>query len=139
MHYELSAGSMTTVEGYKGPHVEGQVVYAADSLYIDPSQDHAFVNVKGVISVVSGATIGFNWTGHASLNDNTHRIFEKSPDARTADFGNLTVLVRFEVGDPLLKTLGTTNFVGSGRYLLRNGQMGIEVRISRVDAPVCED
>jgi hypothetical protein len=138
-HYELSVGSMSTVEGYTGPHVEGQVVNAGDWLYIDPSREHATVNVKGVVKTLSGASIGFSWTGHASLDDNVLAIFQQSPDAKTVSFGKMTTLNSFKVGDPSLLELGMTSFVGSGRYIIKNGQMGVETRISRVVAPICDN
>lgn len=138
-HYELSVGSMDTVEGYTGPHVEGQVVNASDSLYINPSGEHATVNVNGVVKTTSGATICFSWTGHVVWDDDIKAIIEEAPDAKTAPFGKLTTLNSFQAGDTLLKSLGTTSFVGSGRYILRNGQIGVETRIARVVAPTCDD
>jgi hypothetical protein len=133
-HYELSVGSMSTVEGYSGPRVEGQVVNASDSLYIDSSGEHATVNVNGVVKTDSGATICFSWTGHAIWDDDIKAIIEEAPDAKSAPFGKLTTLNSFQVGDKSLKSLGTTSFVGSGRYILRNGQIGVETRIARVVA-----
>ena len=138
-HYELSVGSMSTVKGYTGPHVDGQVVNASDSLYIDTSGEHATVNVNGVVKTSSGATICFSWTGHAVWDDDIKTIIEEAPEAKTAPFGKLTTLNSFQVGDNALKSLGTTSFVGSGRYILRNGQIGVETRIARVVAPTCDE
>lgn len=138
-HYELSVGSMSTVDEYTGPKVEGQVVNASDSLYIDASGEHATVNVNGAVKTTSGATILFSWTGHAIWDDDIKAIMDEAPDAKTTPFGKLTTLNSFEVGDVSLKSMGTTSFVGSGRYILRNGQIGIETRIARVVASVCDD
>jgi Protein of unknown function (DUF3237) len=139
MHYELSVGSMSTVEGYTGPHIEGQVVNAGDWLDIDPSREHASVKVKGVVKAVSGASVYFSWTGHVSLDDDIEAVFQQAPDAKTTPFGKLTTLNSFKVGDPSLKSLGATCFVGSGRYIFRNGQMGIENRIARLVALSCDE
>ena len=48
---DLGAGSMTTVDGFE-PKIEGQVVNGGDWLYIDPSKQHARVNVRGIVKYV---------------------------------------------------------------------------------------
>jgi hypothetical protein len=139
VHYEYSVGSITTVEGYKGPKVEGQIVNAADWLYIDPSQEHASVNLKGIVKTVTNASLHFSWTGHAYLDDTTAAILQHSAAPDKTPFGRLTVNNSFTAGDPALKGLNTTCFVGHGRYSLKNGQICVETRLARVVPPLFDE
>ncbi|KAI1618126.1 hypothetical protein EDD37DRAFT_662970 [Exophiala viscosa] len=132
VHYEFSVGSMSTVEGYTGPHIDGQVVNAGDWLYIDPSQEHASVNVKGVVRTLNGASLYFSWNGHAYLDDDTMASFPRAVESERAPFGRLTTLNSFKSGDPSFKALNNTCFVGNGRYIVKNGQIGVEARLARV-------
>ncbi|RMD42207.1 hypothetical protein DV735_g2938, partial [Chaetothyriales sp. CBS 134920] len=131
IHYEFSVGSMTTVENYTGTHVEGQVVNAGDWMCIDPSKEHASVKVKGVVRTLNDASLYFSWTGHAFMDDDSPEALQHAAGQRMP-FGKLTTLNSFKAGDPSLKDLSSACFVGIGRYILRNGQIGVELGIARV-------
>ncbi|RMZ79133.1 hypothetical protein DV738_g3497, partial [Chaetothyriales sp. CBS 135597] len=129
IHYEFSVGSMSTVDSYTGTHVEGQIVNAGDWMWIDPSKEHASVKVKGIVRTLNNASLYFSWTGHAFIDEDKSEPDQQGPGL---PFGELTTLNRFEAGDPSLKELSSACFVGIGRYILRNGQIGVELGIARV-------
>ncbi|KIX09424.1 uncharacterized protein Z518_00504 [Rhinocladiella mackenziei CBS 650.93] len=133
--YQLNAGQMTTLDDFAGPKIEGEVVTAADYLYIDSSKEHASVNVKAVVKTTEGAMVYVSWTGHADIDDKMTAIFTQAPNAATTPFGNITSSISIEAGHPSLAALGKGCFVGSGRFLLHEGKMAVETRISRVIAP----
>lgn len=134
-HYELNAGAMTTAESFHGPRIEGRVVSGGDWLYIDQSRDHARVNVKALVKTADGATVSVGWTGHCDLDDKIKAVFSQAPGASTTPFGNLIDQVTIEAAHPSFAQLEQSCFVGSGRFVLQDGNMAVETRISRVVAP----
>ncbi|KAK5957874.1 hypothetical protein OHC33_001063 [Knufia fluminis] len=134
-HYELNAGSMNTVESFDGPKIEGQVVSGGDWLYIDSSREHARVNVKAMVKTTDGTTISVSWTGHCDLDDKIKAVFTGGPGASTTPFGRLIDQATIEAAHPDFAALEKSCFVGSGRFVLQDGNMAVETRISRVVAP----
>jgi len=129
-HYELNAGAISTIEGYEGVKLQGQIVNGGDWLTIDPSGTHARVNVKTLVKTAEGGTVGVNWTGHCEVDEKITAILMQQADAATTPFGNLTSYVSLEGPG-----MDGSCFVGSGRFVLEDGKMAVQTCISRVVAP----
>ncbi|KAK2749196.1 hypothetical protein FQN57_006811 [Myotisia sp. PD_48] len=131
IHYNTPTGTLKTVEGFE-PKIDAKVVFGGDWLYFDPDKQRARVNLKGVAKTDDGASINFFYSGIANINEPIQAIFAGSPEAKTIPFGQSTTIHGFECGHPKYKFLENHSWVGNGRFVVGDGTLTVESRVSQV-------
>ncbi|KAH8704709.1 hypothetical protein BGW36DRAFT_353159 [Talaromyces proteolyticus] len=136
VHYNTPTGSITTVDGFE-PKIEADVVFGGDWLYFDPDKERARINVKAVAKMYADECIHvyselLMERGIAKVNDEIRKIFAGHPDARTIPFGQSTTIHTFEVGNPEYSDLQNSSWAGNGRFVLADGKLTVESRVSKV-------
>ncbi|KAI9785104.1 MAG: hypothetical protein M1816_000515 [Peltula sp. TS41687] len=133
VHVATSTGSIKSVEGFE-PKVDAQIVSGGDWLYFDADKKHARINVEGVAKTTEGTAFKFSYAGVIAINEGVKTIFEGRPESCTIPFGQGTTTHTMQVGDPKLKVLENCTFVGNGRFVVEDGKVTAESRVSKVVA-----
>ena len=104
-----------------------------DYIRNDPSGTQMRLNAHGVVKDKSGSMIYLTYTGVVDITPELGAILSASPEAKTTDFGNSFIEMRFETGDEKFKELETGTFVGAGRFRYEKGSpIVVEYKVSKV-------
>ncbi|MCJ1241297.1 hypothetical protein MMC14_009301 [Varicellaria rhodocarpa] len=106
----------------------------SDFIRADPSGKHIRLKAHGVVKDRSlGSLLFLNYTGVVDMTPELGMILSGHPDAKTTDFGNSFIEMRFETGDERLKDLETGTFVAAGRFIVEKEKpVVVEYRVSKV-------
>ncbi|EXJ71319.1 uncharacterized protein A1O5_05125 [Cladophialophora psammophila CBS 110553] len=74
-------------------------------------------------------TIHIHYTGIVDITNEMRRILGRSVNAKSTEFGNS---LSFETGSMRYKALEQALFVGAGRFIVGEGGLTVEYRISKV-------
>lgn len=104
-----------------------------DWIHTDPDGKRIRLNAHGVVkdSKTSGL-IYINYSGIVDLTEGVVKVLSGAADAKTTDFGNSFIEMRFETGHDALRELETSTFVGAGRFRVNDGKVTVEYKISKV-------
>ncbi|MCJ1364625.1 hypothetical protein MMC16_003738 [Acarospora aff. strigata] len=129
----MTGGSVKTESSFS-PELDAEFVgTGADYIHNDPSGEHMRLNAHGVLKNKDGAMVYVNYTGVVDITPELGAILGGSPEAKTTDFGNSFIEMRFETGDEKLKELETSTFVGAGRFRYEQGKpVVVEYKLSKV-------
>ncbi|KAK0509456.1 hypothetical protein JMJ35_007850 [Cladonia borealis] len=129
----LPGGSIKSEPGFS-PAIDAEWVgTGADYIHNDPSGERMRLNAHGVVKDKSGGLVYLNYTGVVDITPELGAILQGKPDAKSTEFGNSFIEMRFETGDEKLKSLETMSFVGAGRFVVQQGKpVVVEYKLSRV-------
>ncbi|KAI9871043.1 MAG: hypothetical protein M1830_003504, partial [Pleopsidium flavum] len=103
----MTGGTVKSESGFS-PEIDAEFVGTGnDYIHNDPSGKHMRLNAHGVLKNKDGAMIYINYTGVVDITPELGAILGGSPDAKTTDFGNSFIEMRFETGEEKLKDLET--------------------------------
>jgi len=92
----------------------------------------AAVNPFQLLTVYPRQTIHMHYTGILDITNEMRRILGRSANAQSTEFGNSFIQVSFETGSMRYKALEQALFVGAGRFIVDEGGLKAEYRISKV-------
>ncbi|KAL2042816.1 hypothetical protein N7G274_004576 [Stereocaulon virgatum] len=130
----MVGGTVKTESGFS-PALDAEFVGTGnDYIHNDPSGKHMRLNAHGVVKDKgTGSLVYLNYTGVVDITPELGAILGGSPDAKTTDFGNSFIEMRFETGDEKLKGLELGTFVGAGRFRVQQGKPVVaEYKLSKV-------
>ncbi|KAH8885069.1 hypothetical protein GQ53DRAFT_751364 [Thozetella sp. PMI_491] len=105
----------------------------ADYIKADPDGKHVRLEVQSIAKDKSGGWVRFNYTGIIATETPNGKVLRGDADAKTTDFGNAFTQIVFETGSPELKDLQTKVYVGSGHFIVKDGEpVTVEYKISEV-------
>ncbi|KAG7001514.1 hypothetical protein G7Y79_00031g066290 [Physcia stellaris] len=117
------------------PAIDAEIVGSAnDYIHNDPDGKHMRLNAHGLVKDKStGGLVYINYTGVVGITPGVVSILSGKEDAKTTEFGNAFIEMRFETGEEKLKGLELGTFVGSGRFLVDEGKLvTVEYKLSKV-------
>jgi len=128
----LVAGTLVSEPGFPlhvNASMRGQGV---DYVHNDPDGGRMRLKSDLVVGDRQGETIHISYTGIVDITNEMRRILGRSSNARSTDFGNSFINVSFETGSMRYKSLEQSLFVGAGRFIVDDGGLKVEYRISKV-------
>ncbi|KAL5349471.1 hypothetical protein ACLOAV_005764 [Pseudogymnoascus australis] len=130
---DITSGSLISADNYP---IKLNAVFLSGSDYIKPDTSGAFLrlDVKSLLKDESGALITLYYTGHVETTEAIMKALSGAPDAKTVEFGNISTHVTFETGAPELRLLEQRIYVGNGRFIVEDGNLVVEYKISQVQA-----
>lgn len=91
------------------------------------------LDAHGVVRDKSGAKVYLHYTGVVEITPELALILGGKEEARTTEFGNSFIEMKFETGDEVLKGLELGVFVGAGRFVVEKDRpVVVEYRLSQV-------
>ncbi|MCJ1355905.1 MAG: hypothetical protein MMC33_005898 [Icmadophila ericetorum] len=130
----MTGGTVVTEPGFE-PKLDAEFVGTGnDYIHNDPDNGRMRLDAHGVVKdKSSGSMIYLSYTGIVDITPELGAVLGGSPDAKTTDFGNSFIHMKFETGDPSLKALEQGVFVGAGRFRYENGKpVVVEYKLSKV-------
>ena len=104
-----------------------------DYIRADPDNKHLRLDAHCVIKNKSGGRAYVHYTGIITVNEAIDAVLGGKESAKTTDFGNVFIEMRFETGDDAMKELEHNTFIGSGRFLIEDGKPPkVEYKLSKV-------
>ncbi|KAL9104006.1 MAG: hypothetical protein Q9163_000984 [Psora crenata] len=81
----------------------------------------------------NGSLIHLSYNGVVDITPEVAAILGGSPDARSTEFGDSFIEMKFETGDEKFKDLELKMFVGAGRFIVEQGRpVTVEYKVSKV-------
>ncbi|KAL8790157.1 MAG: hypothetical protein Q9195_006484 [Heterodermia aff. obscurata] len=117
------------------PSVDAEIVgNGNDYIHNDPSGKHMRLDAHGVVKdKATGGIIYINYTGIIDISPELASILGGKEDAKSTEFGEAFIEMRFETGEEKLKDLELGTFVGAGRFLVEEGKpVTVEYKLSKV-------
>ncbi|KAK0387633.1 hypothetical protein NLU13_3879 [Sarocladium strictum] len=133
------SGSLTSAPGY--PYqINARFIHGSDYLRLDPDEQHVRLDVRATAQDKhTGALLLLVYHGVVDITGAEGLVIRGDENAHTTGFGNAFVQVRFETDDDCLVPIEDKMYVGSGRFIVEEGQpIIVEYKISEV-AAACED
>ncbi|KFY09258.1 hypothetical protein V491_08298 [Pseudogymnoascus sp. VKM F-3775] len=130
---DITSGSLISEPNYP-IKLNATFVNGADYIKPDPSGAFLRLDVKSLLKDESGALITLYYTGHVETTEAIVKALTGAPDAKTVDFGNISTHVTFETGSPELRLLEQKIYVGNGRFIVEDGNLIVEYKVSQVQA-----
>ncbi|EXJ77669.1 hypothetical protein A1O3_09898 [Capronia epimyces CBS 606.96] len=100
-----------------------------DYVHNDPDGGRMRLKSDLVFVDLHGESIHVHYTGIVDITTEVRRILGRSANARSTDF---VIQVSFETGSMRYKSLEQALFVGAGRFVIKDGALSVEYRISKV-------
>jgi Protein of unknown function (DUF3237) len=129
----MTGGTMKSVSGFS-PSIDATLEgMGNDYIRTDPDDQHWRLDAHCVIKNHTGGRAYVNYSGIITLNDATRAALSGQEGAKSTDFGNVFIEMRFETGDEEMKELEHSTFVGAGRFVLEEGKPpAVEYKLSKV-------
>ncbi|KIV79594.1 hypothetical protein PV11_07145 [Exophiala sideris] len=128
----LVGGTLVSEPGYPVRVDASMRGNGADYVHTDPDGGRMRLRTDMVMADDNGETIHVHYTGVVDINADMRRILGRSENARSTEYGHAFIHVTFETGSMRYKALEQGVFVGAGRFVLEEGDLKVEYRISRV-------
>ncbi|KAL8685227.1 MAG: hypothetical protein Q9218_007892 [Villophora microphyllina] len=81
----------------------------------------------------TGSLVYINYTGIGNITPELGMILGGDPNAKSTEFGDSFIEMRFETGDEKLKELENGVFVGAGRFIVEQGKpVVVEYKVSKL-------
>ncbi|KFY37017.1 hypothetical protein V495_07467 [Pseudogymnoascus sp. VKM F-4514 (FW-929)] len=130
---EITSGTLISEPSYP---IKLNSTFVNGSDYIKPDTSGAFLrlDVKSLLKDESGALITLYYTGHVETTEAIGKALSGAPDAKTVEFGNISTHVTFETDSQELRLLEQKIYVGNGRFIVEDGKLIVEYKISQVQA-----
>ncbi|KFZ18518.1 hypothetical protein V502_04056 [Pseudogymnoascus sp. VKM F-4520 (FW-2644)] len=130
---DILSGTLISAPTYP---IELSAVFLNGCDYIKPDPTGAFLrlDVKSLLRDKSGAYITLYYTGHVETSEAILKALSGAPDAKTVEFGNISTHVTFETDSPEFHLLEQKIYVGNGRFIVEDGNLSIEYKISQIQA-----
>lgn len=104
-----------------------------DYIHNDPDGKHMRLNAHAVVKDKSGAHVYLHYTGVVEITPELGLILGGKEEAKSTEFGNSFIEMRFETGDEKLKGLELGTFVAAGRFVVEKEKpVVVEYRVSQV-------
>ncbi|KFY70918.1 hypothetical protein V499_08882 [Pseudogymnoascus sp. VKM F-103] len=130
---DITSGTLISEPGYP-VKVNASFLSGSDYIKPDTSGDFFRLDVKSLLKDESGALITLNYTGHIQTTEAIFKVLGGAPDAKTTEFGNISTHLTFETGSEDLRLLEQKVYVGNGRFIVEDGGLTVEYKISQVQA-----
>ncbi|KAL9065082.1 MAG: hypothetical protein Q9161_008466 [Pseudevernia consocians] len=125
-------GTVKSEPGFAPAIDAAWVGQGADYIHNDPSGKHMRLNAHAVVKDKSGALVYLSYSGVVDITPELGLVLGGSPDAKTTEFGNSFIEMKFETGDEKLKDLETGVFIGAGRFVVEKGKpVVVEYKLSK--------
>ncbi|KAL0632292.1 hypothetical protein Q9L58_008812 [Maublancomyces gigas] len=131
IHFPTSTGTLISVPGF-AHEVNAKIIFGCDYLYMDPDASKMRVNVNGVAKTDDDVMISFKYFGTHYLTDEMKQALAGGTQTVTMPFGQSTTYLTFESGHEKYKDLENHTFVGNCRFIVVNGKVAVETRLSMV-------
>ncbi|OBT83547.1 hypothetical protein VE02_07788 [Pseudogymnoascus sp. 03VT05] len=130
---DITSGSLISEPGYP---IKLNASFLSGSDYIKPDASGAFfrLDVKSLLKDESGALITLNYTGQIETTEAIFKVLGGAPDAKSTGFGNISTHLTFETGSAELRLLEQKVYVGNGRFIVEDGNLTVEYKVSQVQA-----
>ncbi|KAI1616976.1 hypothetical protein EDD37DRAFT_645224 [Exophiala viscosa] len=128
----LVGGTLVSEPGYPVRVDASMRGNGADYVHTDPDGGRMRLRTDLVMADDNGETIHVHYTGIVDINADMRRILGRSENARSTEYGHAFIHVTFETGSMRYKALEQGVFVGAGRFVLEEGDLKVEYRISQV-------
>lgn len=120
----------------KGSGLEAEVIPAGgDWLLINPEDNTAHLDVRlGLRSLEGGHSIYLRYEGVLRVDAKSFPQLTGGSNAKSTEFGEHEWFTSpiFETSDPDFKWMENSSFVGEGRWVVEDGEIGIEYQIHRL-------
>ncbi|KAL2209928.1 hypothetical protein CC79DRAFT_1365346 [Sarocladium strictum] len=129
------SGSIISAPDY--PYqIHARFIHGADYLRLDADDRHVRLDVRATAQDTdTGGLLLLNYNGIVDITGDEGLIIRGDDNAHTTGFGNAFVQVRFETVDSCLQPIENKLYVGSGRFIVAEGQpIIVEYKISEVVA-----
>ncbi|KAI4098531.1 MAG: hypothetical protein L6R37_006464 [Teloschistes peruensis] len=116
------------------PSIDAEIVGAGnDYIHNDPNGKHMRLNAHGVVKDKgTGGIVYLNYTGIVNITPELGMILGGDPNAKSTEFGDSFIEMRFETGEEKLKDLELGVFVGAGRFVVEQEKpVVVEYKLSK--------
>ncbi|KAK4185965.1 hypothetical protein QBC35DRAFT_287320 [Podospora australis] len=116
--------------------LNASILHGADFITTDPDGKHVRLEVQSLAKdKTTDGLIRFNYKGTVSLEGAAGKVLKGEPGAATTPFGEAFIHPVFQTGTRELAALQDKTFVGSGHFVLDEGEpVIVEYKISEVVA-----
>ncbi|KAL6718155.1 hypothetical protein ACLMJK_004243 [Lecanora helva] len=129
----MTGGSIKSEPNFS-PSIEAEFAGTGnDFIHNDPDGKAMRLDAHGAVRDKSGAAVYLHYTGVVNITPELGLILTESPEAKSTEFGDSFIDMKFETGDERLKTLEMGTFVGAGRFVVEKGKpVVVEYKVSKV-------
>ncbi len=129
----MTGGTLKSEPNYS-PSIDAEWVGTGnDYIHNDPDGKNMRLNAHAVVKDKSGSAVYLHYSGVVEITPELKLILGGKEEAKTTDFGNSFIEMRFETGDEKLKELELGTFVGAGRFVIEKDKpVVVEYKVSQV-------
>ncbi|KAH8896135.1 hypothetical protein GQ53DRAFT_713851 [Thozetella sp. PMI_491] len=124
-------GTLQSIEGFE-PKLDFKLCGGHDWFRVDADKAHGRATISAIATDDEGRALRTIADSILELNEQTTPLIFGLPGAKDFPFGFAIETMRFECGHEPYKALEHMLFAGSMRFLRENGDLWVDIRLSRI-------